>query len=46
VYENVVGERDGRPLAGLVGEARRYAPGELTFLGAAGAVAASGANAR
>jgi hypothetical protein len=40
MYENVVGERDGRPLAGLVGEARRYAPGELTFLGSAKAVAA------
>ena len=43
VYENVVGERDGRPLAGLVGEARRYAPGELTFLSTADAVTAGGA---
>jgi hypothetical protein len=40
VYENVVGERGGRPLAGLVGEARRFAPGELTFLAAPMAKAA------
>ncbi|MFO1072643.1 MAG: arylsulfotransferase family protein [Geminicoccaceae bacterium] len=31
-YRNLVGTRDGKPMAGLIGEAHRFAPGELTFL--------------
>jgi hypothetical protein len=31
-YANVIGERDGRPLGGVVGQARRFAPGELPFV--------------
>ena len=31
-YVNLIGERDGRRIAGVVGQARRFAPGALTFL--------------
>lgn len=31
-YVNLIGERGGRRVAGVVGAARRFAPGELTFL--------------
>jgi hypothetical protein len=33
-YVNLIGERGGRRIAGVVGQAQRFTPGELTFLGA------------
>ena len=33
-YVNLIGERDGRRIAGVLGQAKRFASGELTFLGA------------
>ena len=33
-YVNRIGERDGQAIGGVVGEARRFAPGTLTFLDA------------
>jgi hypothetical protein len=44
-YVNLIGERDGRKIGGVIGATRRVAPGELTFLEPPSAALTPGASA-